>query len=84
MNRAYAFNRDKGKCRVCKEVLQGNDIHIHHINPKLSLDEVNRVSNLASMHKSCHQMIHSTRDYSMVGKKTWEKVLGFREKLSII
>ncbi|WP_400242641.1 HNH endonuclease [Niallia sp. JL1B1071] len=84
MNRAYAFNRDKGKCRVCKEVLQGDDIHIHHINPRLPLVEVNRVPNLASMHEKCHQMIHSSKDYSMVGKKTWEKVLGFREKLSLI
>ena len=43
MNRAYAFNRDKGKCRVCKEELRNDNIHIHHINPKLPLEEVNRV-----------------------------------------
>ncbi|KEF39441.1 Retron-type reverse transcriptase [Schinkia azotoformans MEV2011] len=84
MNRAYAFNRDKGKCRVCKEVLHGDNIHIHHINLSLPLDEVNRVPNLASMHEHCYQMIHSTKDYSMVGKKIWEKVLGFREKLNLI
>lgn len=82
MNRAYAFNRDKGRCRVCKEVLQGENIQIHHIKPKLPLEEVNRVPNLASMHEHCHQMIHSTKDYSMVGKVKWGKILGFREKLS--
>ncbi|WPK10800.1 group II intron reverse transcriptase/maturase [Lysinibacillus louembei] len=84
MNRAYTFNRDKGRCRVCKEVLQGDDIYIHHISPKLPLDEVNRVPNLASMHESCHQMIHSSKDYSSVGKKKWEKILGFREKLNLV
>jgi RNA-directed DNA polymerase len=83
MNRAYAFNRDKGRCRVCKEVFQGEDIHIHHINPKLPIEEVNRVPNLASMHEHCHQMIHSSKDYSMVGKVIWGKVLGFREKLNL-
>lgn len=83
MNRAYAFNRDKGKCRVCKEELRNDNIHIHHINPKLPLEEVNRVPNLASMHEHCYQMIHSSKDYSMVGKKEWEKILGFREKLSL-
>lgn len=84
MNRAYAFNRDKGKCRVCKGELWGEDIHIHHINPSLPMDEVNRVPNLASLHVKCHQMIHSSKDYSMIGKKEWEKILGFREKLSLV
>lgn len=83
MNRAYAFNRDKGRCRVCKEELQGDDIRIHHINPRLPLEEVNRVPNLASMHEHCHQMIHSSKDYSTVGKMIWEKILGFREKLNV-
>lgn len=84
MNRAYAFNRDKGKCRVCKGELWSDDIHIHHIKPKLPMDEVNRVPNLASLHVKCHQMIHSSKDYSMVGKTEWEKILGFREKLSLV
>lgn len=84
MNRAYAFNRDKGKCRVCKGELWSDDIHIHHVSPKLPMDEVNRVPNLASLHVKCHQMIHSSKDYSMVGKAEWEKILGFREKLSLI
>ncbi|WP_243840736.1 HNH endonuclease [Paenisporosarcina antarctica] len=84
MNRAYAFNRDKGRCRVCKEVLQGDNIRIHHIKPKLPLEEVNRVPNLASMHEHCHQMIHSRKDYSSVGHVKWGKILGFREKLSFI
>ncbi|MRD35131.1 group II intron reverse transcriptase/maturase [Bacillus thuringiensis] len=83
MNRAYAFNRDKGRCRVCGELLQGDDVHIHHVNPKLPIEEVNRVPNLASLHEHCHQMIHSSKDYSMVGKVIWEKVLGFREKLGL-
>jgi RNA-directed DNA polymerase len=67
MNRAYAFNRDKGRCRVCKKDLSADDIHIHHIRPNLPMKEVNRVPNLASMHTSCHVMIHSSQDYSKIG-----------------
>jgi RNA-directed DNA polymerase len=83
MNRAYAFNRDKGKCRICKGALQADNVHIHHITPKLPIEEVNRVPNLASMHINCHKMIHSSKDYSKIGKVTWGKILGFREKLSL-
>lgn len=32
--------------------LWGDDIHIHHVNPKLPIDEVNRVLNLASLYMS--------------------------------
>jgi RNA-directed DNA polymerase len=84
MNRAYAFNRDKGRCRVCKKDLLADDIHIHHIRPYLPIEEINRVPNLATMHTSCHVMIHSSQDYSKIGKDSWRKILGFREKLSLI
>jgi len=31
MNRAYAFNRDKGKCRICGQEVENHNVHIHHI-----------------------------------------------------
>jgi RNA-directed DNA polymerase len=81
LNRAYAFNRDKGKCRVCREDLEPSNLHIHHVTPYLPMEEVNRVPNLASVHVSCHQMIHSSQNYSELGSKVWNKILKFREKL---
>ena len=80
MNRAYAFNRDKTKCRICRQNIYF-DLHTHHINPKLDLNKVNKVPNLASTHKHCHKMIHNNLDYSYLDKKTWNKITGFREKL---
>ena len=62
MNRAYAFNRDKGKCRISGKNLRSNEVHIHHINPNLPLNKVNKVSNLATVHKEFHYLIHSQTD----------------------
>jgi group II intron reverse transcriptase/maturase len=82
LNRAYALNRDKGKCRVCGEEVENFNLNIHHINPKLPLETVNRVNNLAAVHEYCHQKIHSQQDDSSLGKKIWSKILKFREKLN--
>jgi len=83
MNRAYAFNRDKGRCKVCGETIAGYELETHHIDPNLPIDQVNKVPNLASTHQSCHKLIHSNIDVSrMVSKKIWNKVLKFRERLN--
>ncbi|SCW68740.1 HNH endonuclease, partial [Paenibacillus tianmuensis] len=82
LNRAYAFNPDKGKCRVCDEELKPFNLHIHHIDPHLPQASVNRVNNLAAVHEHCHRQIHSREDYASLGKKIWKKIIAFREKLN--
>ncbi|SFR11579.1 Reverse transcriptase (RNA-dependent DNA polymerase) [Desulfoscipio geothermicus DSM 3669] len=83
MNRAYAFNRDKRKCKICSNLIIGHELETHHINPNLPLDQINKVPNLASTHKWCHDLIHSTKDVSrLVNKKTYNKILEFRNKLN--
>ena len=46
MNRGYALNRDKVKCRVCGGWLIGCTPYTHRINPNLPLNKVNKVNNL--------------------------------------
>jgi RNA-directed DNA polymerase len=58
MNRAYAFNRDGGKCKICLSVVYSDTVEFHHVNSKLGLDKVNRVPNLATICKTCHGRIH--------------------------
>lgn len=58
MNRCYAFNRDKGKCKICGDILQPFNTRTHHINNRLPLDEINKVSNLATVCDKCHTLIH--------------------------
>jgi len=81
MNRPYAYNRDKGKCKVCGESLVSY-IEFHHIQPHLPKSLVNRTGNLASVHSSCHRKIHDGIDHSELGKKAWQKIIKFREKLN--
>ncbi|MFX3637306.1 MAG: group II intron reverse transcriptase/maturase [Candidatus Pristimantibacillus sp.] len=80
LNRAYALNRDKCKCRVCGAFVETFNVHIHHIRPRLPLNLVNKVGNLATVHDSCHSMIHNSEDCSHLGKP-WKKILDFREKI---
>jgi RNA-directed DNA polymerase len=84
LNRCYAFNRDLGKCKVCGDFIADN-VRIHHINPYLSSNLVNLVSNLASLHSECHEMVHDGNDYSSLPKKVvWLKILRLREKLNLL
>lgn len=82
LNRAYALNRDHGRCRVCGNEVDAPNLHIHHRRPWLPLNQVNRVGQLATMHKWCHQCIHDDKDWSSrFGTKAWKKILTFREEL---
>lgn len=82
MNRAYALNRDKLKCRVCGGWLISSTPWMHRINPNLPLDKVNRVNNLVSVHKKCFIAINNPdQDISEFDGKTQKKIIGYREKL---
>lgn len=78
LNRAYAFNRDKGKCRICGDIISPIDLHCHHKNPTLPMSQVNKVINLVSTHPACHQLIHSESDISHLDSKIQKRIIGFR------
>lgn len=80
MNRAYAYNRDKGVCRVCSFYVPAEDLHIHHARPKLSLDKVNKVKELVTVHSRCHRLIHGGT-IEHLHPKIQAKVRRLREKL---
>ena len=82
MNRAYALNRDKLKCRVCGGWLISAAPWAHRINPNLPLNKVNRVNNLVSLHKECFFAVNNpTQDISQFDVKAQKKIIGYREKL---
>lgn len=82
MNRAYALNRDRLKCRVCGGWLISGTPYAHRINPNLPLNKVNRVNNLVSLHKSCFIAVNDP-SYSLneFDEKAQKKIIGYREKL---
>ena len=82
MNRAYALNRDRLKCRVCGGWLISSAPYAHHIDPNLPLDKVNKVSNLASMHRECQQAIlNPNADITQFDSKARRKIEEFRKNL---
>lgn len=82
MNREYAFNRDKWKCRCCgTDLSYRQDRHCHHMNRRLPLEKINQVSNLAWVCRDCHLKIHSNRVPVNVDAKIKQKILKFRDKL---
>lgn len=89
LNRAYAFNRDKGKCRICGKEIAPHEIQTHHVDPSLKIVSVNKVSNLASLHETCHSDMHNlTLTEQLLRAKGYtntavKKILNFRDKLAI-
>ena len=84
MNRAYALNRDKLKCRVCGGWLISGTPYAHRINPNLPLNKVNRVNNLVSLHKKCFMAVNDPNyDINQFDVKAQNKIIGYREKLVI-
>ncbi len=82
LNRAYALNRDKLKCRVCGGWLIASPPYTHRINPYLPLDKVNRVNNLVSLHRRCFEAVNNPgMDISEFDGKSQKKIIGYREKL---
>jgi len=82
MNRAYALNRDRFKCRVCGRWLYNGTLYTHQINPYLPLNKVNKVSNLASMHQFCFHLVHDfSADITDIDAKTRRKIQNYREQL---
>ena len=59
MNRCYAFNRDKGKCKICGKYLYPDETKTHHIDPSLPNSRVNKISNLITVCGNCHDNIHN-------------------------
>lgn len=82
LNRMYALNRDKMRCRICgKPIVDGDDYHAHHIRKNLPLSEINRVSNLASTHRSCHKLVHGQKSKDGFSPKAVRQAEKYRKKL---
>jgi len=78
MNREYAFNRDKGKCRCCGIWLYAiPNKECHHVRI-LPINNVNKVMNLAWVCEPCHEMIHNSPIPEGIEPKVRRKIVNFR------
>lgn len=83
MNREYAYNRDKGKCRCCGKLLLYNLRTCHHINISLPIEDINKVSNLAWVCNDCHEAIHNEIISENIETKLINKITKFQCKLKV-
>lgn len=81
MNRPYAFNRDKGNCRICGVSLNIAETKIRHITKGLPVNEVNKVKNLMTVCKKCYKAINSKKQLEGDSKIN-KKILKYRELMS--
>lgn len=83
MNREYAFNRDKGKCKCCgKELSEDVPRHCHHISNCRHIEEINKVNNLLWLCVPCHTMIHGGGIPPETDSKVIKKIGKYRKKLN--
>lgn len=82
MNRAYALNRDKLKCRACGKWLIDRYPCAHRVNPKLPLKDINRVNNLVSLDSECYSLVNNpAADTSHMEAKARKKIEELRKRL---
>ncbi|MGF7396269.1 group II intron reverse transcriptase/maturase (plasmid) [Thermoanaerobacterium thermosaccharolyticum] len=81
MNREYAYNRDKGKCRICGKWLEKGNMECHHIQPQLKPNKVNKVPNLAWLCEQCHHIVHGSPIPNNYTDRQKSKINKYRELL---
>lgn len=82
MNRCYAFNRDKGKCKICGKYLYPSQTETHHIDSTLPTDKLNKITNLATTCECCHENIHKKNfniEECKLDDKKIKKLLKYRQ-----
>lgn len=84
MNRMYAFNRDKGRCKICGEpIINGDKFHCYHISTNLPLQQINKVQNLLSTHSKCNKLIHEKISQYGFSDKAIKNAIKYRKKLIV-
>ena len=83
MNREYAYNRDRGKCKCCGiSLAESTSRHCHHIRNTLHIEDINKVRNLAWLCESCHRMVHNGMIPPGLESKVIKIIESYRKKLN--
>ncbi len=79
MNREYAYNRDKGKCKCCKKPLFLDDKKFcYHIRKGLPLEKVNKVQNLIWLCNDCYRMVNNGPIPPDIDEKVLKKIQKYK------
>jgi 5-methylcytosine-specific restriction endonuclease McrA len=84
--KSYLMAREKGKCQLCsKGFTKDNGSHMHHIIPR-SQGGTDRSTNVALLHKKCHEKLHKEKLFHKLKKakqykaETFMSIVGERFK----
>ena len=81
MNREYAYNRDKGKCKCCKKPLfLDNKKYCYHVKGELPLGKVNKVQNLVWLCNDCYRMVNNGPIPPNIDEKVLKKIQKYKQK----
>lgn len=79
MNREYAYNRDKGKCKCCKKPLFLDDKKFcYHVKGELPLEKVNKVQNLIWLCNDCYRMVNNGPIPPDIDEKVLKKIQKYK------
>lgn len=79
MNREYAYNRDKGKCKCCKKPLFLDDRKFcYHVKVELPLEKVNKVQNLVWLCNDCYRMVNNGTIPPDIDEKVLKKIQKYK------
>ncbi len=80
MNREYAYNRDRGRCRMCSEHLIKGNRHCLRINSSLAIEEINKVPNLIWLCTNCFDIIRDGVVPNSTNPKIKSRIIKFLKK----
>ena len=81
MNREYAYNRDKGKCKCCKKPLfLDSKKYCYHVKGELPLEKVNKVQNLIWLCNDCYRMVNNGPIPPNTDEKVLKKIQKYKQK----
>ena len=79
MNREYAYNRDKGKCKCCKKPLFLDDRKFCcHVKRELPIEKVNKVQNLVWLCNECYRMVNNGPIPPDIDEKVLKKIQKYK------
>ena len=79
MNREYAYNRDKGKCKCCKKPLFLDDRKFcYHVKRELPIEKVNKVQNLVWLCNECYRMVNNGPIPPDIDEKVLKKIQKYK------
>jgi len=84
MNREYAYNRDRGRCKICRENLKSNYRHCQRIDGTLPLDKIIKVPNLAWFCYNCLKIVQSVEIPQGINSKMKLKIHKYHKKLKVL